>query len=99
MTFPGGQTDSAQHSGTERGDVIATDATVITGQPRQAPAAAGTGVPADADEAYRRGLCVDCKSAWHGPGQPRCDNCHGVYVRRGRTTVSTPAQQKGRGAA
>lgn len=99
MTSPGGQTDSSQHSRAEQSDPIATDATVITGQPRQAPAAAGTGIPADADEAYRRGLCVDCKSAWHGPGQPRCDTCHGVYVRRGRTTVSAPAQQKGRGAA
>ena len=67
----------------------------VTG--RRAPAAAGTGMPADGHEAYRRGLCVDCKTRWHSPGRTRCDTCHETYAgatvlkrtpssgRRGRT--------------
>lgn len=99
MTFPVGPTDSSQDSRPERSGANTADAVVITGRPRRAPAAVGTGIPADADEAYRRGICVDCKTAWHAPGQPRCDTCHGVYVQRGRATVSEPVLQKGRGAA
>lgn len=73
---------------------------VITGRPRRAPAAPGVGIPADAHEAYRRGICRDCRTAWHAPAQPRCDSCHAIYVRGGRTTESTSGQpQKGREAA
>jgi len=47
---------------------------------RRAPAAVGTGVPADRHEAYRRGLCRDCMTAWHSPGGTRCDDCHEIYA-------------------
>jgi hypothetical protein len=75
------------------------DVVVITGRPRRAPAAPGTGIPADEHEAYRRGICRDCKTAWHAAGQPRCDSCHEEYVRSGRPTVFTPARHTGRTAA
>ena len=53
----------------------------FTGTPRRAPAAAGTGIPKDRHEAYRRGLCVDCFTAWQSPGRTRCNDCHDVYTR------------------
>lgn len=68
---------------------------------RRALAAAGSGVPADGDEAYRRGLCGDCKTTWHSPGRTRCNACHEIYSgggvfdrapsaggRRGRTDAA-----------
>ncbi len=55
----------------------------ICGRPRRAPAAAGTGVPVDRHEAYRRGLCRDCFTAWHSAGRPRCDACHDIYASSG----------------
>ena len=55
----------------------------ICGRPRRAPAAAGTGVPVDRHEAYRRGLCRDCFTAWHSSGRPRCDSCHDTYASGG----------------
>lgn len=68
------------------------------GTARRAPAAAGSGTPADGHDAYRRGLCVDCKATWHSPGRTRCDACHDIYAgggvertpgaRRGRTTAA-----------
>ncbi len=56
----------------------------FSGTPRRAPAAAGTGVPQDRHEAYRRGLCVDCFTAWQSAGRTRCDRCHDVYAAGGR---------------
>ena len=55
----------------------------ISGRPRQAPAAVGEGVPVDPHDAYRRGLCRDCFTAWHSAGRPRCDACHDTYASRG----------------
>ncbi len=55
----------------------------ISGRPRRAPAAAGSGVPVDRHEAYRRGLCRDCFTAWHSAGRPRCDACHDIYASSG----------------
>ncbi|MGB8402624.1 MAG: hypothetical protein WCE30_00960 [Mycobacterium sp.] len=63
------------------------DSVVITGRLRTAPAAAGTGIPADVDEAYRRGICVDCKTAWYAPGQPPCTTCHEGFVLGGRSVA------------
>ncbi len=53
------------------------------GPPRRAPATAGSGVPVDRHEAYRRGLCRDCFTAWHSAGRPRCDLCHDTYASKG----------------
>lgn len=50
------------------------------GAARQAPVAAGEGVPADRHEAYRRGLCGDCLTARHSAGRPRCDTCHDRFI-------------------
>ena len=61
----------------------------ICGRPRRAPAAAGTGVPVDRHEAYRRGLCRDCFVAWHSAGRPRCDACHDIYASSGGATSLT----------
>lgn len=63
------------------------DSVVITGRPRLAPAAPGSGVPADESEAYRRGICVDCRTAWHAAGHTRCTTCHDAFVQGGRTVV------------
>jgi hypothetical protein len=30
--------------------------------------------------AYRSGLCVDCRTARHSPGRPRCNACHAEWV-------------------
>lgn len=30
-------------------------------------------------EAHRQGICIDCKTARHSPGRPRCDDCHRTY--------------------
>ena len=61
----------------------------ICGRPRRAPAAAGTGVPVDRHEAYRRGLCRDCFTAWHSAGRPRCDACHDIYASSGGAAALT----------
>lgn len=29
--------------------------------------------------AYRVGLCVDCRTAPHSAGRPRCNGCHQTY--------------------
>lgn len=55
----------------------------FSGTPRRAPAAPGSGIPADRHEAYRRGLCGDCRTAWHAAGMPRCAPCHAVYAAGG----------------
>lgn len=65
------------------------------GTQRRAPAAAGTGLPADGHDAYRRGLCVDCKTAWHSPGRTRCDACHGIYAG-GDAAQRTSGARQGR---
>lgn len=70
----------------------------FTGQPRMAPAAPGAGVPADRHEAYRRGLCIDCFTAWQSAGRPRCSDCHDNYLSqpaRGLTVVA--GERRGRG--
>ena len=61
----------------------------ICGRPRRAPAAAGSGVPVDRHEAYRRGLCRDCFTAWHSAGRPRCDACHDIYASSGGAAALT----------
>jgi hypothetical protein len=63
----------------------------VAGTPRRAPAASGTGVPPDRHEAYRRGLCVDCFTAWHSAGRTRCDGCHDVYASTGGGAVPLKA--------
>ena len=68
------------------------------GAQRRAPAAAGVGVPADEHEAYRRGLCRDCKTTWHSPGRTRCEACHEIYTGGG-VLDRTPAGQRGRTTA
>ena len=40
-------------------------------------------------EAYRRGLCRDCFTAWHSAGRPRCDACHDIYASRGGAAALT----------
>lgn len=35
-----------------------------------------------ADEAYRRGLCVECATAPYSPGMLRCELCHRRYLNR-----------------
>ena len=61
----------------------------ICGRPRRAPVAAGSGVPVDRHEAYRRGLCRDCFAAWHSAGRPRCDACHDIYASSGGAAALT----------
>ncbi len=46
--------------------------------------AAGTEIPTDRHRAYRRGLCVDCSTAWRSAGHTRCQRCHNAHTRRGR---------------
>jgi tRNA(Ile2) C34 agmatinyltransferase TiaS len=29
--------------------------------------------------AYRAGVCVDCRTAPHSAGRPRCNDCHQTY--------------------
>lgn len=59
------------------------------GTPRRAPAAPGSGIPADRHEAYRRGLCGDCRAAWHAAGMTRCAACHAVYAAGGGVPALT----------
>ena len=69
------------------------------GTQRRAPVAAGTGVAVDGHEAYRRGLCRDCRTVWHSPGRTRCDDCHENYCGGGvseRTRVP-PRGEEGPG--
>lgn len=47
---------------------------------RRAPVAAGTGMPADRHEAYRRGLCRTCRVRPHSAGRTRCASCHQAYA-------------------
>ena len=68
----------------------------ISGRPRRAPAAAGTGVPVDRHEAYRRGLCRDCFTAWHSAGRPRCDSCHDIYASGGGAAAALTVVAGGR---
>lgn len=68
------------------------------GAPRQAPVAAGTGVPADGHEAYRRGLCVDCKASWHSAGRTRCGSCHDIYAGGGVDRAPSARRGKTRAA-
>ena len=35
---------------------------------------------AEANAAYRAGLCIDCRQHRHSPGRPRCDECHAADV-------------------
>lgn len=55
--------------------------TVVGGEVR--PNSAPAGEVLDSHEAYRRGLCVDCRECPHSPGRPRCEQCHSTYVTRG----------------
>jgi len=49
--------------------------------------------PVDRHDAYRRGLCVDCFTAPHSAGRPRCDTCHNIHASGGssRTPSKAPA--------
>ena len=71
----------------------------ICGRPRRAPAAAGSGVPVDRHEAYRRGLCRDCFTAWHSAGRPRCDSCHDIYASSGGAAAALTVVAGGRSAS
>lgn len=44
-------------------------------------------VKADRNEAYRKGICVDCGTNPHSPARPRCDECHQIW----RTSDIAPA--------
>lgn len=35
-----------------------------------------------ADEAYRRGLCVECAEVPYSPGMMRCEPCHRRFLNR-----------------
>jgi hypothetical protein len=42
-------------------------------------------IPADREAraaAYRAGLCVDCQTARHSAGRPRCTPCHDAQARQ-----------------
>lgn len=43
-------------------------------------------VKADRNEAYRKGICVDCGTNPHSPARPRCDECHQIW----RTSDTAP---------
>lgn len=32
------------------------------------------------NDAYRNGLCIDCKTVRYSAGRPRCNDCHGDYM-------------------
>jgi hypothetical protein len=52
-------------------------------QPPQPPAPAprmGKPTPSDGNEAYRAGLCVDCRSRCYSAGRPRCNDCHRAWL-------------------
>lgn len=34
-------------------------------------------------DAYRAGLCVECKTEPHSAGRPRCEGCHRTYAMNG----------------
>ena len=38
-------------------------------------------------DAYRRGLCVDCRTAPYSAGRPRCKDCHTIYAAGGAADV------------
>lgn len=35
---------------------------------------------ADRHDAYRRGLCADCRVRPYSAGRPRCNECHTLYT-------------------
>lgn len=35
---------------------------------------------AERNAAYRAGLCVDCLTAPHSSGRPRCETCHTRFI-------------------
>lgn len=36
--------------------------------------------PLSPHDAYRRGLCRDCRNTGYSAGRPRCNDCHGDYL-------------------
>lgn len=40
------------------------------------PTAGDTATVQAAHDAYRQGLCVDCRETRYSPGRPRCTDCH-----------------------
>jgi hypothetical protein len=40
--------------------------------------------------AYRSGRCVDCQTTRYSAGRPRCEDCHGKFVKAARPDL-TPA--------
>ena len=32
-------------------------------------------------DAYRAGLCIDCKTVRYSAGRPRCNDCHATHIR------------------
>ena len=48
-----------------------------------------TGCLSIGHDAYRRGLCRDCFTAWHSAGRPRCDACHDIYASSGGAAALT----------
>lgn len=42
---------------------------------------------AERNDAYRKGLCVDCGTEPHSAARPRCNNCHQIW----RTSDIAPA--------
>lgn len=38
-----------------------------------------TASTAEQNAAYRAGLCIDCRTAPHSAGRPRCNACHQTY--------------------
>lgn len=37
---------------------------------------------AESNAAYRQGRCIDCFTAGHAPGRPRCDVCDAIRVEK-----------------
>lgn len=58
----------------------ATDTAAVVVSVRRAPAAPGSGMPADRHEAYRRGLCRTCRVKPYSAGRTRCEQCHARYT-------------------
>jgi hypothetical protein len=44
----------------------------------------------EANDAYRKGLCIDCRSKPHSAGRPRCYSCHCPAAACGGTQAPRP---------
>lgn len=42
--------------------------------------------PLTSHDAYRAGLCCQCRNTRHSAGRPRCNECHLEYTTDGQST-------------